>query len=189
MKEAFLSSTPLEWLAFVTGVIQVFLASKNKVSTFYFALTSVGIYTFICLQVGLFAEAGLNIFYFIMALYGIMQWGKQFNNIAITTTNKQDKLHAFFIIIATLCLSYFLLSKFTTSTVPFIDSLVAALAYAGTYLMSKRKLENWVLLNISNTIAIPLQLYKGLPLYALLTTILFVIAIFGYANWRKQVTT
>jgi nicotinamide mononucleotide transporter len=53
-------------------------------------------------------------------------------------------------------------------------------------LLLKRKLENWILLNISNLIAIPLQFYKGLELTSLLTFIYVVIAVLGYKEWKKE---
>jgi nicotinamide mononucleotide transporter len=69
--------------------------------------------------------------------------------------------------------------------VPAFDAFVSATAWAGMWLLAKRKLENWILLNISNAVAIPLLFYKGLSLYALLTVFLFVIAIQGYFKWKR----
>jgi nicotinamide mononucleotide transporter len=49
----------------------------------------------------------------------------------------------------------------------------------------KRKIENWLVLNISNLIAIPLQYSKGLELTSLLTVVYFIMGIAGYWKWRK----
>ena len=57
-------------------------------------------------------------------------------------------------------------------------------AWAGMWLLAKRKIENWILLNTSNLFAIPLLIHKDLYLFAALTTFLFVVAIFGYWKWR-----
>ncbi|HQW47475.1 MAG TPA: nicotinamide mononucleotide transporter, partial [Chitinophagaceae bacterium] len=54
-----------------------------------------------------------------------------------------------------------------------------------TWLMIQRKLEHWLVLNLSNTFAIPLLIYKELELTALLTLIYFVIAILGYYKWKQ----
>jgi len=80
---------------------------------------------------------------------------------------------------------YIVLRYFTDSTVPAFDSWVSATAWAGMWLLAKRKIENWLLLNISNAFAIPLLLYKGLPLYAALTLFLFIIAVLGYIDWNR----
>jgi nicotinamide mononucleotide transporter len=55
------------------------------------------------------------------------------------------------------------------------------------WLLAKRKVENWLLLNISNAVAIPLLFYKDLPLYAALTIFLFIVAVQGYFKWKKLV--
>ena len=80
---------------------------------------------------------------------------------------------------------YFVLDKFTTSDVAGWDAFVSSTAWAGMWLLARRKLENWILLNLSNLVAVPLQFYKGIPLYGLLTAVLFVVAIFGYYNWKR----
>jgi nicotinamide mononucleotide transporter len=57
------------------------------------------------------------------------------------------------------------------------------------WLLARRKIENWILLNISNAFGIPLLLYKQLPLFAALNVFLFVIAVQGYYQWKKTITT
>jgi nicotinamide mononucleotide transporter len=81
--------------------------------------------------------------------------------------------------------SFFILRKFTPSDVPLWDAWVSATAWAGMWLLAKRKLENWLVLNLSNAFAIPLQFHKNIPMYGLLTIVLFVVAIFGYLRWKK----
>jgi len=76
-----------------------------------------------------------------------------------------------------------LLKKFTTSTVPLWDAWVSSTAWAGMWLLARRKLENWILLNISNLFAIPLLCYKKLILFSALTLFLFIVAFFGFFEW------
>ena len=80
---------------------------------------------------------------------------------------------------------YFALKNFTDSDVPLIDAWVSSTAWAGMWLLARRKIENWILLNISNAFAIPLLFYKNLPLFALLTIFLFGVAVWGYFEWKK----
>jgi nicotinamide mononucleotide transporter len=82
-------------------------------------------------------------------------------------------------------LLYYCLSHYTNSTVPAWDAWVSATAWAGMWLLARRKIENWILLNVSNAFAVPLLIYKHLPLYAVLTVILFAVAVQGYFHWRS----
>jgi nicotinamide mononucleotide transporter len=82
---------------------------------------------------------------------------------------------------------YLVLKHLTPSTTPHWDAIVTSTAWAGMWLLARRKIENWILLNISNALAVPLLFHKGLPLYGLLTIFLFVVAVQGYYKWRKKI--
>nr|WP_290938320.1 nicotinamide mononucleotide transporter family protein [Haliscomenobacter sp.] len=81
---------------------------------------------------------------------------------------------------------YWVLHTYTDSDVSLLDAFVSSTAWAGMWLLAKRKLENWVWLNVSNLVAIPLLLYKELLMFSILTLFLFVVAIFGYLDWKKH---
>jgi len=61
---------PMELCATLTGVASVYFSYKKNSSTFFFGLISVTLYIFICFNAGIYAEMGINIFYFIMSVYG-----------------------------------------------------------------------------------------------------------------------
>lgn len=183
-----LSHTSLwEWIAVIFGVLQVLLAWKNKVWLYPAGIISVVFSIYVLITVHLFAEAFLNLYYLVMSIYGWAHWltKKSGDELHITKANKKDWLITLSIVIIGCALFYFILSAYTTSDVPFWDAWVSSTAWAGMWLLAKRKIENWILLNISNLFAIPLQFHKGIPLYALLTIVLFIVAIFGYLRWRK----
>jgi indole-3-acetate monooxygenase len=56
-----------------------------------------------------------------------------------------EKLITAGIVIGTFSIFYFFLTNFTDSDVPILDSLVSAFAWAGMWLMARRKIENWIL--------------------------------------------
>ncbi|MBK7690298.1 MAG: nicotinamide mononucleotide transporter [Bacteroidetes bacterium] len=179
------NTSALEWFAFFFGVVQVLLALKNKVLNFYAGIVSVLLYIIVFYQAGLFAESLLNLYYLIISIAGILFW-KGVTPLPISKTSFHDwiKITILFVLLGTFL--YFILSRFTESVVPFADSLVATFAWIGSWMLVKRKLENWVLLNVSSILAIPLLIYKGLELTALLTVIYFVVAIFGYFTWKRE---
>ena len=124
-----------------------------------------------------------------MSIYGWIKWNKNHeseNPVAITTNNSKDWIITAGIVIGGWILLYFTLSRYTDSNVPATDAFVSATAWAGMWLLARHKVENWILLNISNAIAIPLLIYKGMAFAAVFTLFLFIVAIFGYLRWRKQ---
>jgi nicotinamide mononucleotide transporter len=53
------------------------------------------------------------------------------------------------------------------------------------WLMALRKIEYWLVLLVANIISVPLYLYKGYGLTALLFIFLSIIAWLGYQEWKK----
>ena len=179
-------TTLLEWLAVSLAVTEVLLARVNNVWLYPTGIAGTIIGIYVLLTAGLYAESILNVYYVVMSIYGWIFWltkcGK--NPVKITWTTKKEWVIVGLIVFVGWLILYLVLKHFTDSTVPVWDSFVSSTAWAGMWLLARRKIENWVLLNISNLFAIPLLFHKNLPLFGLLTLFLFVIAIWGYFEWR-----
>ncbi|MCD0455330.1 nicotinamide riboside transporter PnuC [Chryseobacterium sp. LC2016-27] len=189
MQDILQQTTWQEWLGVFFSVFQVLLARKNNSNNYLFGIAGISLTLYVMIQSKLYAEFTLNLYYLVMSIYGWLYWkfGKRRSETTISETTNNEKLITAGIVIGTFSLFYFFLTNFTDSDVPILDSLVSAFAWAGMWLMARRKIENWILLNISNIIAIPLLIHKGLYLYAVLTAFLFIVAISGYLEWRKSI--
>jgi nicotinamide mononucleotide transporter len=187
MQEILLKTTWPEWFGVFFSIFQVLLARKNNSNNYLFGIAGISLTLYVMMQSKLYAEFTLNLYYLVMSIYGWLYWkfGKQQSETKISETTNQEKLITAGIVVGTFSLFYIFLTHFTDSDVPVLDSLVSAFAWAGMWLMARRKIENWILLNVSNIIAIPLLIHKELYLYAGLTAFLFVVAISGYIEWRK----
>lgn len=178
----------LQWIAVGFGVSEVLLAQANKVWLYPTGLAATSISVFILFDAGLYAESLLNLYYIVMSIYGWWLWVNRKDKVAlkITFSTRQEWITTILIVLTSFGLLYYALKYFTPSTVPFMDAWVSATAWAGMWLLARRKVENWLLLNVSNAFAIPLLFHKQLPLYAALTLFLFIVAIRGYFRWSKQ---
>ncbi|KQT17443.1 hypothetical protein ASG31_08510 [Chryseobacterium sp. Leaf404] len=187
MQEILQQTTWQEWLGVSFSAVQVLLARKNNSNNYLFGIAGISLSLYVMFLAKLYAEFTLNLYYLVMSIYGWLYWkfGKGHSETVISETNNKEKLITAGIVVGTFSLFYIFLTHFTDSDVPILDSLVSAFAWAGMWLMARRKIENWILLNISNIIAIPLLIHKELYLYAALTAFLFIIAISGYIEWRK----
>lgn len=187
MQEILLKTTWPEWLGVFFSIFQVLLARKNNSNNYLFGIAGISLSLYVMFFAKLYAEFTLNLYYLVMSIYGWLYWkfGKRQSETVISETTNQEKLITAGIVIGTFSLFWFFLTHFTDSDVPILDSLVSAFAWAGMWLMARRKIENWILLNVSNIIAIPLLIHKDLYLYAVLTAFLFIVAISGYLEWRK----
>jgi nicotinamide mononucleotide transporter len=187
LAEQFRATDIWQWIAVIFGVAEVLLARANSVLLYPAGIIGTIIGITLLYDAKLYAECGLNFYYIVISFYGWFHWWRRKGEepLPISPTNHQEWRISALIIIGGGGVVYFLLKNFTPSDVPLLDAFVTATAWAGTYLLTRRKIENWVLLNVSNIVAIPLLVYKGLPLFAVLTLILFVVACFGYFDWKK----
>jgi nicotinamide mononucleotide transporter len=184
----------IDWLqaiAVALGVAEVLYAKANKIWLYPTGIAGTLLSIYILLMAGLYAESLLNGYYVIMSIYGWWYWIKKKNlpPVKITYCNRKDWIIVSGIILVSFVLLAILLKNFTSSSVPFWDAWVSATAWAGMWLLAKRKIENWILLNVSNAFAIPLLFYKHLLMYAGLTAFLFIVAVLGYIEWKKIIRT
>ena len=189
MTELFTQLVVLQWLGTSFGVVQVLLARKNNSNNYLFGIISILISLYVLYQSRLYADILLNLYYLVMSIYGWFYWkmGKQSKETPISYATKKEQGIAIAIVVGCFSLMAYWLVQHTDSDVPYWDAIVCAFAWAGMWLMAKRKIENWVYLNISNFISVPLLIYKGLYIYAGLTIFLFIVAVSGYIKWKKTI--
>ncbi len=178
----------LQWTATVFGVAEVLLAWVNNILLYPAGIISTALSIYLLWKAGLYADAWLNVYYLVMSIYGWWYWVKRKDQppVRITVNSSGDWMITAGIVVVGFAVLYYWLKYYTSSTVPAWDAWVSATAWAGMWLLARRKVENWLLLNISNLFAIPLLFYKELPLFALLTIILFIVAVIGYFDWKRQ---
>ncbi|MEH6308588.1 nicotinamide riboside transporter PnuC [Olivibacter sp. CPCC 100613] len=190
-KEQLIHTPLIQWLGVFFGVAEVLLARYNKVALYPCGIISILITMFVLYEAGLYAEILLNIYYLVMSVYGWYYWLRKGSSekVLITTCSMSDWLIVAGLLLLGTPFLYQILIHYTDSTVPLWDTAVSVTAWAGMWLLAKRKIENWLLLNISNALAIPLYVHKNLMLYAILTLFLFIVAIFGYLAWKRKISS
>jgi nicotinamide mononucleotide transporter len=178
-------TTFLEWAAVIFSVAEVLLAKVNNIWLYPTGIAGTFIGIYVLLVAGLYAESALNVYYIVMSIYGWVYWIKKRGEppVKVTWSTRREWVVTLLIVFAGWAILYVLLKNFTTSNVPIWDAWVSSTAWAGMWLLARRKLENWILLNISNLFAIPLLCYKHLILFAALTLFLFIVAFFGFFDW------
>ncbi len=189
--QQFKATQSIEWVAFSFAILQVIFAYLNKPINFLFGAISVCLYTYIFFEFSLLAESILNAYYFIVSIYGLILWNKkQVAETQIRRASTRNWRFTSLIIVASFIAFIFVyyfkneIANTAFDITNFADAFVASLAFGGTFLLLKRNIETWIVLNISNLIAMPLQWSKGLYLTSVLTFILFSVAVAAWFRWR-----
>lgn len=140
-------TTPIEYLAVVSGIVSVLYYRKESILVFPVGLISTITYIYLSFKGSLFGEAGVNLYYTIMMIYGWIFWTKKDKNgqekVIITRSNTREwKQHlAFFTfcyIIIFAALTY-LKKDFAPEVIPWGDAFASATAFTGMWLMAKKR--------------------------------------------------
>ncbi len=198
-----LNTSLLEIAAVTFGMASVWFAKKENILVYPTGIISVLIYVYICFYAKLYADMGINFFYFIMSVYGWYMWTRndnaaEINDKAGNTIDKAVKTleisrsgirgHIFNILAAAimfLILSY-ILQNYTDSDVPLWDSFTTAVFIVGMWMMARKKIEHWIVWMIGNSVSIPLYFYKELVFTSFQYLIFLILAILGYIEWEKK---
>jgi nicotinamide mononucleotide transporter len=138
----------------------------------------------------LYADAGLQIFYIVISIYGWWSWQRGGENRSELSITRVTARHGFWISLATLASTgalTWVLKTFTDSTVPMMDATTTSLSLAAQYMMSRKILENWTVWIIGDVIYIGLYAYKSLYLTSFLYFVFLVMCVFGHLRWHKEI--
>ncbi|GAK92232.1 ribosyl nicotinamide transporter [Nonlabens ulvanivorans] len=180
----------LELIMVVASVMSVLFSKRNNILVFPFGIISTLIFSYLLWQWNLLGDMVINIYYFIMSIYGWYIWTRKVDvthETLITKVSRDEWLVSFLLLIAAAVAIFFLYfyTDRLESTVSYIDMLTTGIFFAGMWLMARRKLEHWIVLLVGNVISVPLYFYKGYSFSALLYLFLAIIAYYGYLEWKK----
>jgi nicotinamide mononucleotide transporter len=179
-----------EFIAVLTGIASVIFSRKENILVYPVGMISTGIFIWLYITHGLYADASVNFYYTVMSVIGWIMWSKKSegkSRLKITASSKNDWSKAVIFFLLCWFVLFFLLSRFTDSTVPIADSFTSAAAFTGMWLMNKKKLENWTWWIITDLASIPLNFYKHLVFASFQYLVFLILAIMGYITWRKKI--
>ncbi len=187
------STTWQEWGSTGMQIASVWYAKKNNLLVYPTGIIGVllaaWLYYFVA-RPPLYADAILNLYYFIMSIYGWRTWLQKKNNayvFPISWCNKQEWQWGILLFLCSWWMIWWMLVKLTNSNTPLLDSLVSSTAVTAMWWMAKRKMENWLAWIVSNVVAIPLNFYKGFVLFTLMYVLFLILAIAGYKEWKEKI--
>lgn len=184
-----INSSYLEITAVFFGLLSVWFARKENILVFPFGLINVGIYVYIFFISGLYAAMSINSYFVIMSFYGWYYWSKkdsQKKHTPISCVTKKEIAISISLLVISLVLIYYILTNFTDSTVPILDSVTTSLFVLGMWLQTRKKLENWFFWVLGDALSIPLVISKGLIFSGLQYLIFMGLGISGFIEWRNK---
>jgi len=179
-------TSPLELAANAFTAAAILLAGRNNVHTWWTGIIGCTLFGLLFAQSRLYADVVLQVFFIGTGILGWWRWLHGSHGAPLRITHAGWRSLAW-MIPAGLAASaaYGALLHFTTDAyAPFFDSAVLAFSVIAQLLMMGRRIENWPLWLIVNTIAVPLYYSRGLVLTSVLYAGFWINAIVSWWWWR-----
>jgi nicotinamide mononucleotide transporter len=190
-----MNSTWMEIIAASLGLASVWYAKKANILVYPTGIVSVLLYVYICFKAQLYADMGINAYYFVFSVYGWILWSRKDENkeeLPVTYSGKKTWIISILVFLVSLVIIQILLRIFKANDivywstfVPYTDTFTTAVAIVGMWLMATKKVENWIFWIATDVVSVPLYLYKGLVFTSFQYFVFLVLAVFGYIEWRK----
>jgi len=142
----------------------------------------------------LLGEAGVNLYYTIMSIYGWILWTRKDRQqkpvVVITWSNKKEWINEllFFSVfyIAIFAALTYLKKDFAPGAIPWADAFASATAFTGMWLMARKKVESWYWWIATNIASIPLYFVKHYVFTSVYYFILLIMAVWGLIEWMRR---
>ncbi|HEX8192009.1 MAG TPA: nicotinamide riboside transporter PnuC [Allosphingosinicella sp.] len=182
------SAQLVEYTAAVLGLINVTLVVRRSLWNYPFALAMVTLYLFVFWEARLYSDALLQIFFFVLNLYGILNWmrsRREAGEVMVTVLGNRARLVWLVVTLAASLAWGYGMMRFTDAAAPIWDALIAGMSVSAQLLLARRKIENFVIWIAVDAIAVPVYWSRGLAPTAFLYLLFLGLAIAGLVTWWR----
>lgn len=179
----------LEIVGVLTALLYLVLAIRENILCWLFALISTAIYVYLFYIARLYMESVLNIYYFVIGVYGWHAWtagrtgGRDF---AVSRWAASTHVAAITTIVAVSAANGYLLERYSDAAFPYIDSITTWGAIWATFLVARKVLENWWYWLAIDTVLVFVYWFRDLQLTALLFVVYLIMIPFGLVSWTRS---
>lgn len=179
----------LELLAVLFGIVSVWLSTREHIASWPTAIVNVSLYFVVFREARLYADMGLQVFYFGLSWYGWYQWkfggvGRTELPVSRTTARVAATLVPIGLVGAGAL--GLVLARTTDASLPWVDSATSVTSLLAQWMMTRKLLENWLVWIAVDVVYVGMFLYKELFLTAGLYAAFLLLAVKGYLDWRRS---
>ncbi len=181
----------LETAGVITALLFTILAAYEKRACWPFGFFSSVIYVYVCMEIKLYQDAIINMYYVIMAVYGWWNWSKPVSaeneKLPISWLRKYQRIQYFLIGITFTSISGSLFYFYTDASFPFADAFTTVFAFLATWLQARKKIDNWIVFFVVDAVSAVLYFQKSLYLTSLLFVVYTLLCVFAWNRWYLKI--
>lgn len=179
----------IEIIAVVFGIVSVYLNARQNVMGWATGLVNVALYTYLFCKGQLFGLMALQVFFFVISLYGWYQWlrgGETKSGLPVTRIPVRLGLGLTALaVIGSLGLGA-ALDNYTPGQQPYLDSSISVVSMVGQWMMARKYLETWWVWIGVNTASVPFFVFRGEYPTAIQYAVFWGLAVSGLVQWRRS---
>jgi nicotinamide mononucleotide transporter len=178
----------VEPVAAALGLANIILIVRRSVWNYVFGLMMVTLYFFVFFDQHLYSDALLQIFFFVVQIYGWWHWARveaEAGEVVVERLSTRRRIAWSAATLLAVLGWGSLMRTYTDASYPLWDASVAALSVVAQLLMSRRYVENWVLWILVDMLSVGLYAAKHLWLTTGLYTIFLALAVYGLVQWLR----
>lgn len=192
-----LNDNPAAIINAICGILYTIIAGKGKISCYFFGLLGSGCYIFLSFKNALWGNMLLYLCYYIpMQILGIFKWKQHLKTeskeiVKIKLNIKEQIIISIIGLIG--CIITILILHYLNDKSPIIDGITTFLSILGMYLTVRRAIEQWIVWMIVNGLSfimwLDLIIFSGTKAYStvLMWGVYFILAIYFYIEWKKEI--
>lgn len=179
-----------EMLGFVTGVLNVWLVTRQSLWSWPVGIVNAAVYTVVFARAGLYSDTGLQVVYLLLSVYGWWHWWRgapDQSPLRVTHVPRRQLLPLSLILISLWVALALITTRIPGAALPWADALLVAGSLVAQWMMTRKLLECWLLWIVIDASYVGLFLWRGLSLTAVLYFLFLLLAVRGHLSWRRDV--
>lgn len=188
----FLQTYWLDMLTTILGLIYIWLEYRASIALWFVGVIMPALDIYLYWSHGLYGDSGMACYYTLAALYGFYVWKfkktrRKKESLPIIKMPRDRYLPVTVFFFIAWGATYYILIRWTNSTVPLLDSFTNALSFVGMWALARKYVEQWLFWIAVDVVCCMLYVQKGIPFKAGLYGLYVVIAVAGYFRWKKMI--
>lgn len=182
-------SSCAELIGFVTGVLNVWLVTRENIWSWPVGLVNATFYAIVFMRAGLYSDTGLQVVYFVLSLYGWWHWwrgGPERAPVMVTRTPPRLWALLALITVGAWAVLFSITARIPGAALPHVDAALVAVSLVAMWMMTRKLLENWILWIAVDVAYIGLFINRGLRLTAVLYLVFLALAVLGFLKWKRS---
>jgi nicotinamide mononucleotide transporter len=177
----------LELVAVAFGIAGVYLSVRERIANWPIGIVNVSLYAVLFLTQKLYANAGLQVVYLALSVYGWRQWLVGRDRGAALVVRRTGRALAMRLVGATILIWIALLglTRLAGGAMPVLDAGTSAVSLVAEWMLARKLVENWAVWIAVDAVYVAMLIGGHLYLTAFNYAIYFALAVLGYIEWKR----